>query len=92
MEPAESANQAKKNIVQAVKRVALHLGNKPSTCRKYYIHPAILEAYMDGSLMPVMKRVMRRKKEAQPYELSSLEHAVLAVMKKFSGVAVWDAC
>jgi DNA topoisomerase-1 len=36
--------------VEAVKAVAGRLGNKPSTCRKYYIHPAVLASYPDGSL------------------------------------------
>jgi len=52
------ANQtaAKHAIVDAVKRVAKRLGKRPATCRKYYIHPAVIDAYSDGSLFPVMKR------------------------------------
>ncbi|HEY9641362.1 MAG TPA: hypothetical protein V6C57_12825, partial [Coleofasciculaceae cyanobacterium] len=45
-----SETAAKKNITQAIKTVAAHLGNRPATCRKYYVHPAILEAYQDASL------------------------------------------
>lgn len=45
-----SQTAAKKNITQAIKAVAAHLGNRPATCRKYYVHPAILEAYLDESL------------------------------------------
>lgn len=51
-----SETEAKKNIVSAVKAVATKLGNKPSTCRKYYIHPAVLESYMDTSLLQGMKK------------------------------------
>jgi DNA topoisomerase I len=47
--------QAKKNIVAAIKAVASRLGNRPATCRKYYVHPAILEAYADGSLMSALQ-------------------------------------
>ena len=42
-------------MVGSVKAVASRLGNRPATCRKYYIHPAILEAYSDGSLFPAME-------------------------------------
>ncbi|MGE5647394.1 MAG: DNA topoisomerase IB [Acidobacteriota bacterium] len=49
-EAAESETQAKKNIVATVKQVAERLGNRPATCRKYYVHPAVLEAYADGEL------------------------------------------
>ena len=42
--------EAKKNVVHAIKQVAKHLGNTPSVCRKCYIHPAIIEKYMAGSI------------------------------------------
>ncbi|SRR5579883_484854 len=51
-----SATIAKKNIVQAIKTVAAHLGNRPATCRKYYVHPAVLEAYMDETLHQIMQK------------------------------------
>lgn len=44
----ESGTQAKKNVVAAIKAVALKLGNTPSVCRKCYVHPAVLEAYLGG--------------------------------------------
>ena len=47
-DPFRSASQAKKNIVAAIKQVASQLGNTPSVCRKCYVHPAVLEAYMGG--------------------------------------------
>jgi DNA topoisomerase-1 len=42
----------KENVVAAVKATAQSLGNTPAVCRKSYIHPAIIEAYLDGSLIP----------------------------------------
>lgn len=45
-EPATTLAQAKKNVVQAIARVASQLGNTPSVCRKCYVHPAVLETYM----------------------------------------------
>ena len=38
-----SQSEAKKNVVQAIKRVAAELGNTPAVCRKCYVHPAVLE-------------------------------------------------
>jgi DNA topoisomerase-1 len=37
-------------VVQAVERVAKHLGNTPAVCRRCYIHPAVFEGYLDGTL------------------------------------------
>ncbi len=48
---AASERQAKKHVVQAVDEVARHLGNTRAVCRKYYVHPAILEAYMRDEVM-----------------------------------------
>lgn len=53
--PAETQTAAKKNIVEAVKQTAVRLGNRPATCKKYYIHPAILDSYVDGSLFEVLR-------------------------------------
>ena len=47
-EPFQNVTQAKKNIVTAIKQVASELGNTPSVCRKCYVHPAVLDAYMGG--------------------------------------------
>lgn len=47
---AEDQTHAKKQVVQAIKATAEHLGNTPAICRKCYIHPAVIAAYMDGSL------------------------------------------
>ena len=50
--PVDSETKPKKNVVTAVKATAQSLGNTPAVCRKSYIHPAIIEAYLDGSLIP----------------------------------------
>jgi len=46
--------ELKRNIVGAIKAVAEHLGNRPATCRKYYVHPLILEHYAAGKLNGLM--------------------------------------
>lgn len=45
-----SAKAAKAALIDVVKSVACKLGNKPATCRKYYIHPTILETFSAGTL------------------------------------------
>ena len=48
--PAGTASAAKSNLVAAIKTVAQRLGNRPAACRKYYVHPAVLEGYTRGLL------------------------------------------
>src|SRR5512143_3201057 len=51
--PAPSERQAKTNIVAAVDQVAERLGNTRAVCRKYYVHPVILDAYLKGEVPPI---------------------------------------
>jgi len=46
----ESSEPTKAVLIDVVKDVACKLGNKPATCRKYYIHPAIMDCYSEGKL------------------------------------------
>jgi DNA topoisomerase I len=43
--------------VEAVKLTAKRLGNRPAACRKYYIHPAILESYIGQTMFDAVKGV-----------------------------------
>jgi DNA topoisomerase-1 len=54
-EAFDSETQAKHNVVRAIERVAERLGNTPAVCRRCYVHPAVLDAYLDGSLIEQLK-------------------------------------
>ena len=61
----ETEADTKKRVVEAIKEVSQRLGNRPATCRKYYVHPAVLEAYSDGSLFDSLKHFEgERRQEA----------------------------
>lgn len=48
--PAKSPREANKNVVTTMRLVAAELGNTPAICRKSYVHPAVLDRYIeDGS-------------------------------------------
>jgi DNA topoisomerase-1 len=74
--------QAKKNIVQAIEKVAKKLGNTPSVCRKCYIHPEVLHAYLDGTLLQIMKERAEKELVDALMDLSPEEAAVLAFLKQ----------
>ncbi len=81
-EQFDSDVQAKKNIVQAVEKVAKKLGNTPSVCRKCYIHPEVINAYLDGTLMQMIKERAEKSLTDSLSELTSEETAVLAFLKQ----------
>jgi DNA topoisomerase-1 len=65
--PATNKKEAEKNIVSAVDMTAKRLGNTRSVCRKYYIHPVLIEAYLDGSVLPPMPdRPWSKRKSTGP--------------------------
>jgi DNA topoisomerase-1 len=69
---------AKKNVVRAVEAVAGVLGNTPAVCRKSYIHPAILECYIDRSMDEKLTRAMpaavkRVGSKLRPDEVAALQ-------------------
>jgi DNA topoisomerase-1 len=76
----DSEAQAKKNVVRAVESVAERLGNTKAVCRKCYIHPAIFEAYMDGSM--VKDIAQRAKRIGTRMHALSEEAAVLALLQR----------
>jgi len=58
--------------------VAEKLGNKPATCRKYYVHPCVIEAYTSGALPEVDTDGNAAETDA---ELSAEELCVLNLIK-----------
>ncbi|HUR45933.1 MAG TPA: hypothetical protein VMZ27_08685 [Candidatus Saccharimonadales bacterium] len=66
-EKCNNQRAARKNIVRAIERVSSRLGNTPSVCRKCYVHPAVLDCYLDGTLINTLRN------RAQT-ELKSLKH------------------
>ena len=46
----EEEGTLKQRVAKAVQQVAEELGNKPATCRKFYIHPVVLAEYEAGRL------------------------------------------
>ncbi len=76
----QDAREASRNVVQAVKAVAEQLGNRPAICRRYYIHPEVLEAYVEGALAGV--RVAAEPGPAARVALSPLERRTLALLRE----------
>ena len=72
----DTKTKAKRALVEAVESVAKRLGNTPAICRKCYIHPAVFEGYLDGSLALGLKARADAVLEHDSAGLSGLELAV----------------
>lgn len=67
------------NIVEAIKIAAQRLGNRPATCRKYYIHPCIFKAYKNESLEHAIKQCYPTESALLNF-LDSDEQKTLAIL------------
>ncbi|MGE0154465.1 MAG: DNA topoisomerase IB [Reyranellaceae bacterium] len=79
-EAFDSQAAAQRNLRQAIEHVARQLGNTPAICRKCYIHPEILNCYLEGALIDTLqqriRQAMRRQEKLKPEEA-----AVLAILR-----------
>ena len=83
------AAEAKSNVTQAIKAVAEQLGNTPAVCRKCYVHPSIIEDYLDRAVNTSSARDAMEDLPADPCEpedasgaLSAAEARVLACLRR----------
>lgn len=74
--------EAKHHVVQAVKIVAARLGNTPTVCKKSYIHPAIIQGYLEKRpALPCDTQKVAHCEEPLS-ELRSEERCVLAYLEE----------
>jgi DNA topoisomerase I len=78
----DSQAEAKRNVVVAIEKVAKQLGNTPAICRKSYVHPEILSAYMSGDLVKMIDAKIARKFRQHYAQLTADEIMVLAFLRK----------
>ncbi|WP_075792102.1 DNA topoisomerase IB [Massilia putida] len=81
-EAVDSDAQAKKNVVRAIESVAERLGNTPSVCRKCYVHPAVLDAYLDGTMLEGLRARAEESLVEDLKDLQPEEAAVLAMLER----------
>jgi len=80
--PAASEKEAKANIVRAIDLVAKRLGNTRAVCRKYYIHPVVMNSYLRGSIPPLPDPPTSQQRERPSGALRREELTVLEFIQK----------
>lgn len=76
-----AATTLKKDVVAAIKEVSARLGNTVAVCRKCYVHPEVLDAYLEQKLaIEEPPPATKRDAAAALASLSPYENAVLAFL------------
>jgi len=80
VERVDTQAAMKKNVRDAVERVAARLGNTPAICRKCYVHPEVFAAYAEGELLLELGRKAEQALR-DDHALKPEEAAVLALLQ-----------
>jgi DNA topoisomerase-1 len=78
----DKETEAKKNVVSAIKSVSERLGNTPSICRKCYVHPAVIDAYLEGTMLESLQQITAQELVENLHELKPEEAAIMALLQK----------
>ena len=78
---AETETVRKKMIVSALDKVACLLGNTRSVCKKYYVHPLILQLYETQSLKKYLKQLDNIEKNDNKTGLTHEEEVILTLLE-----------
>jgi DNA topoisomerase-1 len=81
--PSRNARDAKRAIVSATKSVSRDLGNRPATCRKYYIHPAVFDAYASGFLFRAMREGEIQDGQYAGLGLRPEEYSIMVIIAEY---------
>ena len=84
--PVAGEREAKRNINRTIETVAERLGNTPAVCRKCYVHPAVIEAYLQGDLPRRLGRSTARRRTGSE-RLWAIEAGVLRFLERRGAVA-----
>jgi DNA topoisomerase I len=76
-EPFESEAAAARNVAAAIDQVASRLGHTRAVCRRSYVHPAVIDSYLDGSIGSALAQTRSGRTRLRADEV-----AVLSVLKR----------
>jgi DNA topoisomerase-1 len=76
-----SPKQAKSNVLRAIDQVAEQLNNTRAVCRKYYVHPAVFDSYLAGTMAKVLHNGTKPAAKAALNGKSALNPEEAAVVR-----------
>ncbi len=83
LDKAETVAQRKSNIIAALNEVSLKLGNTRTVCKKYYVHPGIIDLYERDDIEKYLKELDGIEEPDTPNELTKDEKVLMKILKQF---------
>ncbi|MFP3592908.1 DNA topoisomerase IB [Chryseobacterium sp. SIMBA_038] len=78
---AESNSEYKKKVKEALEMVASHLGNTSTVCRKYYVHPLVINLYENNSIKKYLDELEKIEENDGKADLTQEEKLVLKILE-----------
>jgi DNA topoisomerase-1 len=82
LQPGDGERGAKRNVVEAIRQTADQLGNTPAVARGSYVHPAVLEAYLAGSIRGALVQAAEEQATPPTSATPREEAAVRALLRQ----------
>jgi DNA topoisomerase-1 len=83
---ALTSTECKKNLVAVLDTVSHQLGNSRTVCKKYYVHPGLIQLYEDNKLVKYLKELESDTKldePAGPTGLTGEEEVLMKILKQY---------
>jgi DNA topoisomerase-1 len=81
-EPPSDDALARKNVVLAIKAVSEELGNTPAVSRSAYVHPEIIDAYLEGDLLRPPSSKARGSPSTELQSLRASEAELVTLLRR----------
>ena len=78
----DTETEAKRNVVRAIETVAEKLGNTPAVSRASYVHPHVINAYLEGDLLRETREEVDRQLSEELAHLTPEEAAVFGLLRQ----------
>jgi DNA topoisomerase-1 len=79
--PVEGGTRRKRAVVAAIRTAAAELGNTPAVTRRSYVHPRVIEGYLDGGFEADYADALEDARRDRPRELRLHEGATLGFLR-----------
>ncbi len=81
---SDSKQKTQQNILKAYDEAANGLGNTRNVCRKYYVHPAVVKSYENGSIQQIFDRVMKDSTSKEFFSPS--EEGIIKILENYEPI------
>ena len=82
LQPVDGEAARRRAVVEAIREVAVRLGNTAAVARKSYVHPAVLDAYLDGAMGRALLEVSQSQADPPPEPSPDEEAAVVRLLRQ----------